>query len=242
MRSLPLKVSTMASSSQPADLLQAVQGDALDGLPTALPRAEISSTEWPALTARTVDVVLAFLALLVLAPLLVLVALLIRLESQGPALFRQTRTGLNGRIFRIYKFRTMRVLEDGSELQQARRGDARVTAVGRILRATSFDELPQLLNVLWGDMALVGPRPHALAHDIHYAREIPSYRLRFQVKPGITGWAQVNGARGETPTLEHMQRRVELDLWYVQHRSLALDLTILGRTIGVVLTHRTIAY
>jgi putative colanic acid biosynthesis UDP-glucose lipid carrier transferase len=179
---------------------------------------------------RTIDVVVSFSALLVLSPLLVLVALLIRLDSSGPALFRQTRTGLNGRTFRIYKFRTMRVLEDGPEIQQAKQGDARITSLGRVLRRTSLDEVPQLLNVLSGDMALVGPRPHALAHDIYYARQITSYGLRFQVRPGITGWAQVNGARGETPTLEHMQRRVGLDLWYVQNRSLPLDFIILLRT------------
>jgi putative colanic acid biosynthesis UDP-glucose lipid carrier transferase len=181
-----------------------------------------------------VDVSLSFLALLALAPLLLLLALLIRLDSSGPVLFRQTRTGLNGRVFRIYKFRTMRVLEDGPEVRQATQGDARVTPVGRLLRRTHLDELPQLLNVLWGDMALVGPRPHALAHDEFYSRAIPAYRLRFQVKPGMTGWAQVNGARGETPTLDHMQRRVDLDLAYVQHKSVALDLLILARTLKAV--------
>jgi exopolysaccharide biosynthesis polyprenyl glycosylphosphotransferase len=200
------------------------------------------SGDWHALTSRATDVALAFLALLVLSPLLLLTALLIRLDSRGPALFRQTRTGLNGRTFQIYKFRTMRVQEDGPEIQQARRGDARITPLGRILRATSLDELPQLLNVLCGDMALVGPRPHAVAHDHFYARQIPSYHQRFQVRPGITGWAQVHGARGETPTVEHMQRRIELDLWYVEHRSLALDLKILARTVSVALTHRNIAY
>jgi lipopolysaccharide/colanic/teichoic acid biosynthesis glycosyltransferase len=124
----------------------------------------------------------------------------------------------------------MRVLEDGPEVRQATQGDARVTPVGRLLRRTHLDELPQLLNVLWGDMALVGPRPHALAHDEFYSRAIPAYRLRFQVKPGMTGWAQVNGARGETPTLDHMQRRITFDLWYVEHRSLTLDLQILVKT------------
>jgi putative colanic acid biosynthesis UDP-glucose lipid carrier transferase len=180
---------------------------------------------------RTIDVAVSLSALLVLSPLLALLALLIRLDSSGPVLFRQTRTGLNGRTFRIYKFRTMRVLEDGPEIQQAKQGDARITPLGQLLRRTSLDELPQLLNVLSGEMALVGPRPHALAHDTYYARQIASYGVRFEVKPGITGWAQVNGARGETPTLEHMQRRVELDLWYVQHRSLLFDFIILLRTL-----------
>jgi exopolysaccharide biosynthesis polyprenyl glycosylphosphotransferase len=184
-----------------------------------------------ALTTRILDVVVSLSALVVLAPLLLLVALIIRLDSPGPVLFRQSRTGLNGRVFRIYKFRTMRVLEDGPEVQQATRNDARITSVGRILRCTHLDELPQLLNVLMGTMALVGPRPHALAHDAYYSREIPAYHLRFQVKPGITGWAQVNGARGETPTVDHMRRRIELDLDYVQNCSLTLNLIILLRTL-----------
>jgi len=188
------------------------------------------------------DVVLAALGLLVLSPLLFLLALAIRLDSTGPALFRQTRTGLNGKKFRIYKLRTMTVQEDGAVIQQATQGDPRVTRIGRILRKTSLDELPQLLNVIRGEMALVGPRPHALAHDDYYGREIPAYEHRFAVKPGITGWAQVNGSRGETRTLADMQRRIDLDLWYVEHRSLALDVTILVRTVLAGITHRTNAY
>jgi exopolysaccharide biosynthesis polyprenyl glycosylphosphotransferase len=188
------------------------------------------------------DVLAASFGLFALAPLFVLVSLMIALDSPGPVLFRQTRKGLNGRTFRIYKFRTMRVLEDGPVVRQATRDDARVTRVGRILRATSLDELPQLLNVLSGEMALVGPRPHALAHDEYYSREISSYDQRFRVKPGITGWAQVNGARGETPTLDHMRRRIELDLYYVQHKSFALDLPILARTVITELGRTSGAY
>ena len=193
-------------------------------------------------TSRVLDTVGAGLGLLMLAPLRVLIACLIRLDSPGPVLFRQTRKGLNGQPFRIYKFRTMRVLEDGAEVQQATRGDKRVTPVGRLLRTTSLDELPQLLNVLRGEMSLVGPRPHALAHDEFYGREIPSYNRRFQVKPGITGWAQVNGARGETPTVDHMRRRIELDLWYISHRSVTLYCTILVRTLLGEITRKTAAY
>ena len=197
----------------------------------------------PKLEAKSVlDVVLATLGLLVLAPLLILLALAIRLDSTGPALFRQTRTGLNGKKFRIYKLRTMTVQEDGAVIQQATQGDPRVTRIGRILRKTSLDELPQLLNVIRGEMALVGPRPHALAHDDYYGREIPAYEHRFAVKPGITGWAQVNGSRGETCTVADMQRRIDLDLWYVEHRSLALDVTILARTVVDEITRRTHAY
>ncbi len=177
-----------------------------------------------------------------LAPLLFLIALLIRFDSNGPALFRQTRTGLNGRQFRIYKFRTMRVQEDGSAVRQATKGDSRVTRVGRFLRKTSLDELPQLINVLRGEMALVGPRPHALAHDLEYGAKIPAYAGRFAVKPGITGWAQVNGSRGETPTLAHMQHRANLDLWYIENRSLGLDLQIIALTALTEVTRRTNAY
>jgi exopolysaccharide biosynthesis polyprenyl glycosylphosphotransferase len=191
---------------------------------------------------RVLDIAGAALVLLALAPLLVLVSLMIALDSPGPVLFRQTRTGLNGRTFKIYKFRTMRVQEDGPVVRQVMRGDARVTRVGQILRSTSLDELPQLLNVIMGDMALVGPRPHALAHDEFYSREIPTYDHRFRVKPGITGWAQVNGARGETPTVDHMRRRIELDLDYVHHKSIALDLTILTRTVVAELGRTSEAY
>jgi exopolysaccharide biosynthesis polyprenyl glycosylphosphotransferase len=194
----------------------------------------------PELEAKSVlDGILAALGLFVLAPLLALIALVIRLDSNGPALFTQTRTGLNGKKFRIYKFRTMTVQEDGAVIQQATQGDPRVTRIGRILRKTSLDELPQLLNVIRGEMALVGPRPHALAHDQHYGREIPTYEHRFAVKPGVTGWAQVNGARGETPTVAHMQRRIDLDVWYVQNQSLALDLKILTRTVADEICRRT---
>ena len=161
--------------------------------------------------------------------------------QHGPALFKQIRTGLNGKPFRTYKFRTMTVQEDGAVIQQVTQGDTRVTRIGQWLRRTSIDELPQLLNVIRGEMSLVGPRPHALAHDEYYGREIPTYARRFAAKPGITGWAQINGSRGETPAVADMQRRIDLDLWYVQHWSLTLDLTILARTVAEVAC-RTNAY
>ena len=188
------------------------------------------------------DASIAAVILILLAPLLAIVALMIRLDSRGPALFRQTRTGLNGRTFFIYKFRTMRVQEDGAVVRQAQRGDSRLTGLGAILRKTSLDELPQLLNVLRGDMALVGPRPHALAHDSHYGALITTYRQRFAVLPGITGWAQINGSRGATPEVADMERRIELDLWYVENRSLALDLKILIATALHILPSRSNAY
>ena len=188
------------------------------------------------------DHVLASVGLICLFPALLLIAISVCLDSKGPALFRQTRTGHNGKLFRIYKFRTMTVQDEGAVVRQATQGDMRVTRIGRILRNASLDELPQLLNVIRGEMSLVGPRPHALAHDAYYGREIPAYAGRFALKPGLTGWAQVNGSRGETPTVADMHRRIELDLWYVQHRSLALDLTILARTVVAEITRRTNAY
>ena len=141
--------------------------------------------------------------------------LLIKLDSKGPVLFTQTHNGFNGRSFRIFKFRTMSVFEDGPQIRQATRNDPRVTSVGRWLRRTSIDELPQLFNVLGGSMSLVGPRPHAVAHNTEYERIVANYAFRYHVKPGISGWAQVNGFRGETSTVKLMEKRVELDLWYV---------------------------
>lgn len=184
------------------------------------------------------DIAMATFALLILVPLLIAVAIAIRLDSKGPIIFRQTRTGLKGRTFEIYKFRTMTVLENGTIVEQARIGDKRVTRVGRWLRRSSIDELPQLINVLRGEMSLVGPRPHARAHDTYYGQHIPEYSGRFEVRPGITGWAQVNGSRGETPTLAHMQRRVDLDTWYVQNWNHALDFRILIQTIAILVSRR----
>jgi putative colanic acid biosynthesis UDP-glucose lipid carrier transferase len=162
----------------------------------------------------------------------------VRLTSGGPVLFRQRRYGLNGRVASVLKFRTMTTTEDGARVAQATRGDPRVTPFGAFLRATSLDELPQLFNVLAGDMSLVGPRPHAIAHNEAYRGLIRGYMLRHKVKPGITGWAQVNGWRGETDTLDKMRHRVEHDLEYVRNWSLWLDLRILVSTVGVVLSRR----
>jgi Undecaprenyl-phosphate glucose phosphotransferase len=179
---------------------------------------------------RVCDAVFALAALVLLAPLMLLTALVIKLDSVGPIIFRQRRTGFNGRVFSIYKFRTMFVTEDGPQITQTRRVDPRVTKVGRLLRQSSIDELPQLFNVLRGDMSLVGPRPHALAHDDKCKAMISSYAYRHHVKPGITGWAQVNGLRGETRQIGDMEKRVELDLWYINNWSLILDLRIIWRT------------
>ena len=187
---------------------------------------------------RVLDIALSLTAILLFLPLLGLIVLAIKLDSKGPALFRQHRTGRHGKIFEIFKFRSMSVLEDGVAVVQACAGDRRITRVGRILRVLSLDELPQLFNVLSGEMSLVGPRPHAVAHDEYYAARIVNYRLRQLVKPGITGWAQVNGARGATPRLSDMQARIDLDIAYVERESFWLDLKILARTPFAVVCRR----
>jgi Undecaprenyl-phosphate glucose phosphotransferase len=179
---------------------------------------------------RALDLVGAALALIVFAPIMLLTAILIKASSRGPVFFRQTRNGFGGRAFRIYKFRTMRVLEDGPTIVQATENDPRVTWIGKWLRKTSIDELPQIFNVLNGDMSLVGPRPHAAAHNFKYEQIIGHYAFRHHVRPGITGWAQVNGYRGETRTLAAMERRVEFDLWYINNWSLWLDILIILKT------------
>ena len=193
-----------------------------------LQRAPLTPPE--RLAKRACDVALATIALIVLAPLMLLTAFAVKLDSAGPIIFRQRRIGFDGHAFFIYKFRTMSVMEDGPQVVQARRHDSRVTKVGRLLRQSSIDELPQLFNVLKGDMSLVGPRPHAIAHDDQYGATISSYAYRHHVKPGITGWAQVNGQRGETRHIADMEKRVELDLWYVNNWSLILDFRIMWRT------------
>ncbi|NGZ84766.1 undecaprenyl-phosphate glucose phosphotransferase [Duganella aceris] len=165
-------------------------------------------------------------ALVVFAPLMLLIVAAIKLDSRGPVLFVQPRIGLNGRQFKVFKFRSMHRHEPGATLQQAARQDARVTRVGRFLRRTSLDELPQFINVLLGDMSVVGPRPHAVSHTEMYSRQLDVYMVRHRAKPGITGWAQINGARGETDTLDKMIRRVQFDLYYLQHWSLWMDIRI----------------
>jgi Undecaprenyl-phosphate glucose phosphotransferase len=187
---------------------------------------------------RMLDVIVAGLTLLLMAPLLVITTLAIRLETPGPILFKQTRNGFNNRPFQILKFRSMCVMENGASVRQVCRHDNRVTRVGRWIRKLSIDELPQLWNVLRGEMSIVGPRPHALAHDAHYETLIGDYPYRQHVKPGLTGWAQVNGCRGETPTLETMATRVRLDLWYIENASVWLDIRIMARTFTTLLNVR----
>jgi putative colanic acid biosynthesis UDP-glucose lipid carrier transferase len=183
---------------------------------------------------RALDLTLATAALVLCALPMLAIALLIRATSPGPVFFRQRRYGLDGREIHVWKFRSMSVCEDGAQVTQARRNDARVTRIGAILRSTSLDEIPQLFNVLQGSMSLVGPRPHATAHNEHYRKMIEGYMLRHKVRPGITGLAQVNGCRGETDTLDKMQRRVEYDHRYIREWSVWLDLQILFQTMLIV--------
>jgi len=186
---------------------------------------------------RLSDILISSTFLLLASPLLLIIALLVRLSSRGAIIFRQRRYGLDGREFIVYKFRTMTVTEDGPGIAQATRDDRRVTAVGRFLRRHSLDELPQLINVLQGRMSLVGPRPHAIAHNEKYRKLISGYMIRHKVLPGITGLAQISGCRGETERLEEMQARVQLDLEYLRHWSPLLDLKILALTALQLIRH-----
>lgn len=180
-----------------------------------------------------VDYVLGAILLIAALPLFAIVAAAIKLDSKGPVFFVQRRHGYNHQVMRVYKFRTMTVCEDADVVVQAKKNDKRVTRLGRFLRRTSLDELPQLINVLKGEMSLVGPRPHAIAHDNLYNKQVERYANRLRVKPGITGWAQVNGYRGETAQTELMRKRIEHDLWYIQNWSLWLDIEIILRTLLV---------
>lgn len=198
-----------------------------------LQRAPLSAAQ--RVLKRSIDQVLATAALAILWPLFAIVGIAIRLESPGRALFLQTRVGFNGRPFLIYKFRTMNARDDGPVVVQAKKNDKRITKIGALLRKLSIDEIPQLINVLRGEMSLVGPRPHALSHDNEYDRLIATYAIRHKIKPGITGWAQVNGFRGETPELRMMEQRVKSDLWYIESWSFWLDIRILAMTVVSVL-------
>ncbi|MBL8272047.1 undecaprenyl-phosphate glucose phosphotransferase [Steroidobacter sp.] len=214
------------------DLMQARVCD-IDGIPM-LAVCETPFAGLDGVIKRASDIVFSSVLLLMLWPLLLIVAIGVRLSSPGPVLFRQRRYGMYGEAINVYKFRSMSVCEDGGNVTQAQRNDPRVTRFGSFLRRTSLDELPQLFNVFLGSMSLVGPRPHAVAHNEEYRRIIEGYMLRHKVRPGITGWAQVNGLRGETDTVDKMQRRVEYDLDYLRNWSLGLDLTILLRTASLV--------
>jgi putative colanic acid biosynthesis UDP-glucose lipid carrier transferase len=190
------------------------------------------------LAKRISDVVFASIILVLISPVLLAVAIGVKLSSPGPIIFRQKRNGLDGQEIEVYKFRSMRAMDNGPVVKQATRGDPRITPFGAFIRKTSLDELPQFINVLQGRMSIVGPRPHAVAHNEAYRQMIKAYMVRHKVKPGITGWAQVNGHRGETDTVEKMEARVQYDLEYLRNWSIALDLQIILRTIRLMLFDR----
>ncbi len=190
------------------------------------------------LVKRLSDIVLATLILILISPVLLMVALGVKLSSPGPVIFRQRRNGLDGEEIVVYKFRSMRAQDNGNVVKQATKDDPRITRFGAFIRRTSLDELPQFINVLQGRMSIVGPRPHAVAHNEEYRKLIKAYMVRHKVKPGITGWAQVNGMRGETDTIDKMKARVEYDLEYLRNWSLALDLQIILRTVRLVVFDR----
>ncbi len=215
------------------DLIQG-RMDVVGGVPVVAV-CETPFTGLNGLVKRASDIVLALLILVLISPLLVAIAGSVKLTSPGPAIFRQRRYGLDGAEFVVYKFRTMTVQEDGATIVQARKHDQRLTPFGSFLRRSSLDELPQFVNVLQGRMSIVGPRPHAIAHNELYRKLIKGYMLRHKVRPGITGWAQVNGYRGETETLEKMKARIDYDLDYLRNWSLRLDLYIVAKTIWMVL-------
>ena len=180
---------------------------------------------------RAEDIVLSILIMLLISPLLIAIGIGVKLSSKGPVIFKQKRYGLNGRVINVYKFRSMTTMDNGLIVNQAQKNDPRITKFGAFLRKTSLDELPQFYNVLQGRMSIVGPRPHASAHNEQYRKLVPKYMQRHLVKPGITGWAQINGWRGETDTLEKMEKRVEYDLHYINNWSLWLDIKIIILTI-----------
>jgi Undecaprenyl-phosphate glucose phosphotransferase len=231
LRALPIPV-TMVADDAIAELVRSSWYQLDRSVAIEAQRSPLSKVEQTC--KRAVDMVAALCGLILLLPLLIISSIAIKLDSPGPIFFRQTRLGFNGKPFKIFKFRSMAVLEDGDVIKQATRGDQRVTRVGGLLRRSSIDEIPQLINVLRGEMSIVGPRPHALAHDNKYFRLIDNYAYRHHVKPGLTGWAQIHGCRGETRDLDQMQRRVDLDLWYINNWTLWLDIVIILHTFGEV--------
>jgi putative colanic acid biosynthesis UDP-glucose lipid carrier transferase len=218
------------------DLIQSRTGEIL-GMPVVA-MCETPFFGYRGVIKRLMDFSIASLALVLLAPVLLLVAALVKSTSRGPVIFKQRRYGLDGREIFVYKFRTMTVTEDGDQIRQATRDDERITPLGRILRRLSIDELPQLFNVVEGTMSLVGPRPHAVAHNEEYRKLIKGYMVRHKVLPGITGLAQVSGCRGETRTLQEMQARIEYDLDYLRHWTPTLDLKIIVQTAWLLLNDR----
>ena len=217
------------------DLIQAKTRDIL-GIPV-VSMCETPFAGYRGISKRFMDIVLCVAAVPLLLPVMTVIAVLVAMSSPGPVIFRQRRYGLDGNQITVYKFRTMTVTQDGPNVPQAQKDDKRVTPIGRVLRRYSLDELPQLINVLQGRMSLVGPRPHAVAHNEEYRKLIKGYMVRHKVRPGITGLAQINGCRGETAQLEEMQQRVNHDLEYLRRWSLLLDLKIIIKTALQLLRH-----
>jgi putative colanic acid biosynthesis UDP-glucose lipid carrier transferase len=220
-----------------ADLIQA-RIDNIRGIPVvAIWETPLQGVN--ALSKRMFDVTFSALALVLISPLLLAIAIGVKLGSPGPVLFRQRRYGLDGEEIMVYKFRSMTVCEDGAQVTQATKNDQRVTPFGAFIRRTSLDELPQFINVLQGRMSVVGPRPHAVAHNEQYRKLISGYMMRHKVKPGITGWAQVNGYRGETDTIEKMRARIQYDIDYLRNWSLTFDMAIIAKTLLVAWKQKT---
>ncbi len=223
-----------------SDLIQSKVGQ-VDGIPV-ITLYETPFTGIDGIIKRLFDLVFSAAALLAISPILLIISLGVKMSSPGPIIFKQRRYGLDGKQILIYKFRTMTVAEDGAVVVQATKQDQRITAFGRVLRKTSLDELPQFINVLQGRMSVVGPRPHAVAHNETYRKIIKGYMVRHKVRPGITGWAQVNGFRGETDTLDKMQSRIEYDIDYLRNWSAKLDIYIVLKTIAMLLRKEKNAY
>ncbi|NOU25209.1 MAG: undecaprenyl-phosphate glucose phosphotransferase [Methylotenera sp.] len=222
------------------DLIQGRIGQ-VDGIPV-MAVCESPFTGTDSFIKRTTDILLALIILILISPILFVISLGVKFSSPGPIIFKQRRYGIDGKEILVYKFRSMTTTDNGNEVAQATKNDARITPLGGFLRKTSLDELPQFFNVLQGRMSIVGPRPHAVAHNEMYRKVIKGYMIRHKVKPGITGWAQVNGLRGETDTLDKMQARIEYDIDYLRHWSLRLDIYIILKTIWVVVRGQDGAY
>ena len=222
------------------DLIQGGIGQ-MDGIPVVT----ICDTPFNGVSGmikRLFDILFSLLTLLIISPILLFISLGVKISSHGPIIFKQRRYGLDGKQILVYKFRTMTVLEDGAMVSQASKDDDRITSFGKLLRKTSLDELPQFINVIQGSMSVVGPRPHAVSHNETYRKIIKGYMVRHKVRPGITGWAQINGFRGETATLDKMQKRVEFDTDYLRNWSIKLDIYIIIKTIAMLLRKQDNAY
>lgn len=223
-----------------SDLIQGNVGQ-VDGIPV-ITLYETPLTGVDGIIKRVFDLLFSAAALVFISPILLIISLGVKMSSPGPIIFKQRRYGLDGKEILVYKFRTMSVAEDGAVVVQATKQDQRITAFGKLLRKTSLDELPQFINVLQGRMSVVGPRPHAVAHNETYRKIIKGYMVRHKVRPGITGWAQVNGFRGETDTLDKMQSRIEYDIDYLRNWSAKLDIYIVLKTIAMLLRKEKNAY